>query len=89
MPVDCVKFDISLIRQLLDGNRQSIIIESLADMVIKADYELIAEGIETEDMLEKISLLGFTRAQGFLFGRPENTCKKPAKTSFFEKKRDV
>jgi diguanylate cyclase (GGDEF)-like protein len=89
MPVDCVKFDISLIRQLLDGTRQSIIIESLADMVIKADYELVAEGIETEEMLEKISLLGFTRAQGFLFGRPESTCKKPAKTSFFEKKREV
>lgn len=88
MPVDCVKFDISLIRQLLDGTRQSIIIESLADMVIKAQYELVAEGIETEEMLEKISRLGFTRAQGFLFGRPENTCKQPANTSFFDKKRD-
>jgi diguanylate cyclase (GGDEF)-like protein len=88
MPVDCVKFDISLIRQLLDGNRQSIIIESLANMVIKADYELIAEGIETEEMLEKISLLGFTRAQGFLLGRPDNTCRKPPKISFFEKKRE-
>lgn len=76
MPVDCVKFDISLIRQLLEGSRQSIIIESLAAMVLKAGYILVAEGVETEIMLNKIKDIGFTRGQGFLFGRPENTCRE-------------
>jgi diguanylate cyclase (GGDEF)-like protein len=86
MPVDCVKFDVSLIRQLFSGNKQSIIIENLADMVIKAGYELVAEGVETEEILEKIAQLGFTRGQGFLFGRAENTCRESAKISFFETK---
>ena len=86
MPVDCVKFDISLIRQLIEGSRQSIIIESLAAMVIKAGYDLVAEGVETEAILEKIAQLGFTRGQGFLFGRPENTCRASAKLSFFDNK---
>lgn len=86
MPVDCVKFDVSLIRQLFDGDRQSIIVENLAAMVIKAGYDLVAEGVETEAILEKIAQLGFTRGQGFLFGRPENSCRESAKISFFDRK---
>ena len=86
MPVDCVKFDVSLIRQLFDGDRQSIIVENLAAMVIKAGYDLVAEGVETEAILEKIAQLGFTRGQGFLFGRPESSCRESAKISFFDRK---
>jgi diguanylate cyclase (GGDEF)-like protein len=81
MPVDCVKFDISLIRQLLEDSRQSVIIENLATMVLKAGYDLVAEGVETDEILRKITQLGFTRGQGFLFGRPENTCMTPANIS--------
>jgi EAL domain-containing protein (putative c-di-GMP-specific phosphodiesterase class I) len=54
--------------------------------VIKAGYDLVAEGVETEAILEKIAQLGFTRGQGFLLGRPENTCRASAKLSFFDKK---
>jgi len=86
MPVDCVKFDVSLIRQLFEGTRQSIIIESLATMVLNAGYELVAEGVETEEALVRISQLGFTRGQGFLFGRPELFCLESAKLPFFESK---
>lgn len=85
MPVDCVKFDVSLIRQLFDGNRQSVIIENLAAMVIKSGYDLVAEGVETEEILEKIAQIGFAHGQGFLFGRAENTCRGSAKISFFDK----
>jgi EAL domain-containing protein (putative c-di-GMP-specific phosphodiesterase class I) len=81
--VDCVKFDVSLIRQLFDGNRQSQIIENLAAMVIKAGYEIVAEGVETEEILEKVAQIGFSRGQGFLFGRGENTCRDSAKLPFF------
>ncbi len=87
MPVDSVKFDISLIRQLLANNRQSIIIENLAAMVIKAGYDLIAEGVETEEILERIVELGFTRGQGFLLGRAESTCKESAKLAYFDRKK--
>lgn len=84
MPVDCVKFDVSLIRQLFEDNKQSIIIENLAAMVIKAGYELVAEGVESEEILERIIKLGFKRGQGFLFGRPENYCRAAIKVPFIE-----
>jgi len=86
MPVDCVKFDITLIQQLFEGTRQSIIIENLASMVLKAGYDLVAEGVETEEILTRIKELGFTRGQGFLFGRPESTCKESADLAMFKKK---
>jgi len=71
MPVDLVKFDISMVRLLEHGEaRQKLILEEIAGMVITAGYELVAEGIETREQLDKIIGLGFTHAQGFYFGWP-------------------
>jgi diguanylate cyclase (GGDEF)-like protein len=71
MPVDLVKFDISMIRLLETGdNRQKLMIEEIASLVITAGYELVAEGIESRAMLDKIISLGFSHAQGYYFGLP-------------------
>ncbi|GAO35257.1 hypothetical protein SCT_0641 [Sulfuricella sp. T08] len=87
MPVDIIKFDISMVRHLDAGGRQGLIVENLAAMIIKAGYHLVAEGIETEKTLQKILGNGFSRGQGYLFGRPENTCRDAAKFSIFSKTR--
>ena len=81
MPVDIIKFDISMVRLLDAGGRQGLIVENLASMIIKAGYHLVAEGIETEKTLQKIVEVGFSCGQGYLFGRPENTCREAAKFS--------
>lgn len=73
MPVDIVKFDISLIRSLEQGERQGGIVEGLAMMIRKAGYDMVAEGIETEQMLEKVRQLGFSHGQGYCLGRPSAT----------------
>jgi len=86
MPVDIIKFDISMVRHLDAGGRQGLIVENLAAMVIKAGYHLVAEGIETEKTLQKIVRSGFSRGQGYLFGRPENTCRPVANLSLLTKK---
>ena len=86
MPVDIIKFDISMVRHLDDGGRQGLIVENLAAMIIKAGYHLVAEGIETEKTLQKIVGIGFLGGQGYLFGRPESTCRDAAKFSLFNKK---
>lgn len=85
MPVDIIKFDISMVRHIDAGGRQGLIVESLAAMVIKAGYHLVAEGIETEATLQKIVDNGFSRGQGYLFGRPEKTCRDIAKFALFKK----
>lgn len=69
MPVDIVKFDIMLIRSLGDESQHTIV-KHLADMISETGHRLVAEGIETEDMLTKVNALGFSFGQGYLFGKP-------------------
>lgn len=70
MPVDLVKFDISMVRSLEDTGRQALFVEDLARMIKDAGYELVAEGIESEALLRRVTELGFSHAQGFHIGRP-------------------
>jgi len=70
MPVDLVKFDISMVRSLEDRGRQAVFVEDLARMIKDAGYALVAEGIESEALLQRVTELGFSHAQGFHIGRP-------------------
>lgn len=69
MPVDTVKFDISLIHTL-DTPDQHQIVESLAQMISNAGYTTVAEGIETVQQLARVRNLGFNFAQGYYLGPP-------------------
>jgi diguanylate cyclase (GGDEF)-like protein len=71
MPVDLIKFDISLIQALNEDDRQGMIVENLARLISKAGYDLLAEGIETQEAFDKVKKLGFSHAQGYYLGRPE------------------
>jgi len=70
MPVDIIKLDIGMVRDLEGHPSQRIITEHIARMVRDAGYLLVAEGIETEALLQRVIDLGFTHVQGFLFDRP-------------------
>lgn len=71
MPVDVIKFDISMIHSLQNHDKQCLIVENLARLLKNADYQLVAEGIETAELLEKVTQLEFTHAQGFFLGKPQ------------------
>lgn len=71
MPVDIIKFDISMVRCLENDDRQRVIVENLAKLIGAAGFKLVAEGIETPETLARVTALGFTHAQGFHLGRPE------------------
>lgn len=74
MPVDTVKFDMSIMRALQEGGRQAIIVEELAHMIRRAGYAIVAEGIEDGQQLQTAHRLGFDFAQGYFLGRPERFC---------------
>lgn len=84
MPVDLVKFDISMIRLLVSGDtRQVQMLAEIARMVIAAGYELVAEGIETRDLLDQVIQLGFSHAQGYYFGKPGEPLKNAGTEAAF------
>lgn len=71
MPIDVVKFDISLIHSLARPDRQAMIVGKLAQLIRDTGYELVAEGIETQELLTIVTELGFSHAQGYFIERPQ------------------
>ena len=71
MPVDIVKFDITMIQSLHDSPRSRLIIEHIARLIREAGYDLVAEGIEDQATLDLVYRMGATHAQGYFLGRPE------------------
>ena len=69
MPVDIIKFDISLIQGMMD-ERLGKLVNEMASMLTGLGYGLVAEGIETEELLKKVTKAGFNFSQGYLFGAP-------------------
>ena len=72
MPVDVVKFDITLTR-LIDSEGGNPILSHLARMILECGHLLVAEGIETASSAKQLARLGFRYGQGFYFGRPAKT----------------
>ncbi len=77
MPVDVVKFDITLTR-LVDNKENNPILSYLAKMITESGHLLVAEGIETAQIAEQLSILGFRYGQGYHFGRPMRLTDKPS-----------
>lgn len=71
LPVDVVKFDISLVNKLGQDDRAGRVVSDFARMMSNVGYALVAEGVETEAVLRKVESLGIAHAQGFLLGRPQ------------------
>lgn len=70
LPVDVVKFDISLVNKLGQNDRAGKVVADFVHMMNDAGYGLVAEGVETESVLNKVESLGFAHVQGYLLGRP-------------------
>ena len=71
MPIDIVKFDITMIQDLNKDARTRMIIENTAKVILGAGLQLVAEGIETEESKAKVIAMGATHLQGFLLGKPK------------------
>lgn len=73
MPVDIIKFDMSMTHALKADEKTRNIIQSTAEMVRRSGYDLVLEGVEDEDMLVRAKKAGATHIQGYLLGRPGHT----------------
>lgn len=68
---DCVKFDMSLIRDIdtAAAQRQQLV-SALVQMVRNLGIATLAEGVETEGEDAACRQMGFELGQGYLYGRP-------------------
>ena len=70
MPLDRVKLDRSLIRDIAMSEQARAIVHSLITLIHGLGYQVVAEGIETADQADVLRLLGCDAGQGFGIARP-------------------
>jgi diguanylate cyclase (GGDEF)-like protein/PAS domain S-box-containing protein len=68
--VDYLKIDRSFVRDLVTDMSDLAIVEAIIAMAKHLNIEVVAEGIEGWQQLEKLRQLGCPYAQGFLLARP-------------------
>ena len=92
-----IKIDMALVRGIDKDPMRQALLKGLVEMANHTSFELIAEGIETEDELELLMKLGIDYGQGYLLERPgrnlmpirQNIQKKITDSSNNELKRNI
>ncbi len=68
--VDYLKVDGSLVRELADDEASRLFVRALCDVTRGLGKEVIAEKVESPNVLAELRLLGIEYAQGYYIGRP-------------------
>jgi diguanylate cyclase len=70
LPVDELKIDKSFVMNMLDDRAHAAIVRSIVELGHNLGFSVVAEGVETADVLASIRATGCDKAQGFYFARP-------------------
>lgn len=68
---DTVKIDRSMILNIVNDEKNKLILKHTVAMLKDLGMEIIIEGVETAEQVEVLAELGCDTVQGFFFGRPE------------------
>jgi EAL domain-containing protein (putative c-di-GMP-specific phosphodiesterase class I) len=69
-PLDALKIDGSFTSRLHDNPGAEEIVRTVLSIASDLSLDVIAEGVENKEQLERLRMLGCHEAQGFLFGAP-------------------
>lgn len=70
LPAETLKIDQSFVRDMLEDPEDLAIVEGIIGLASAFGREVVAEGVETENIGEKLLSLGCELAQGFVIARP-------------------
>ncbi|MEG4119292.1 EAL domain-containing protein [Microcoleus sp. N9_B4] len=68
-PIDTLKIDRSFVSRINAGKSDEVV-ETIVTLAHSLGMDVVAEGIETLEQLEKLRSLGCERGQGYLFSKP-------------------
>jgi len=71
LPLDELKIDRSFTIQIISSQKIRQLLKVIFEMADILDYNIVIEGVETEDELSSIKKIGNCSIQGFYFSRPE------------------
>ena len=70
LPVNELKIDQSFIRDMMSNFDDQIIVKSIIDLAHNLGLSVVAEGVETKEILDHLNRLGCDVAQGYLIAKP-------------------
>jgi diguanylate cyclase (GGDEF)-like protein len=70
LPLDMVKLDRAFIAGLRNQPDDLLFVTALQTLTATRDITLVVEGVESEDVLDALRMLGVRQVQGFLIARP-------------------
>lgn len=70
IPVNIVKIDREFIRDINSSYKSEAIVQGVVSMASAMNWTIIAEGVETLDVIEKLVKLGIEIGQGYYYSKP-------------------
>jgi len=70
LPLHTLKIDQSFVRDMVRDENDAVIVRSTIDLAHNLGYHVVAEGVEDQDTLDLLDILGCDRAQGYFIARP-------------------
>jgi EAL domain-containing protein (putative c-di-GMP-specific phosphodiesterase class I) len=70
LPVDEIKIDRSFVMNMVEDEDDATIVRSTIDLGRNLGLEVVAEGVETGPIWDRLTALGCTVAQGYFLSRP-------------------
>jgi diguanylate cyclase (GGDEF)-like protein len=77
-PFDKIKIDQSFVRDLVSNKESMSIIRAVTGLGHSLSLRTTAEGVETQEQLDRLRLEGCTEVQGYLFSPPRPAIELPA-----------
>lgn len=78
MPIDTLKIDKSFVQQMIRDPRLGAIVHSTIQLGENLGLQVVAEGVESVEILQKLKAMHCHLAQGFHFSQPIDAEKVPA-----------
>lgn len=70
LPVQTLKIDILFIRNMLNDHQDELIVDSTIRLAHSLNLKVVAEGVENEALVQRLTDMGCDDAQGYHIGRP-------------------
>ncbi|TXS92075.1 EAL domain-containing protein [Parahaliea maris] len=70
LPVDEIKIDGSFVHNMLECGKDHAIVKAIIDLAHNFSLKVVAEGVETEPVFERLKELGCDVVQGYFLDRP-------------------
>ena len=70
LPVDAIKVDKSFVIDMVTDADNAAIVRSTIELAHNLNLQVVAEGVETQEIVDRLIALGCDKAQGYFFSRP-------------------